>query len=205
VDIKELFTESQIDLIEEALNIGAGNAVTALSQILQCDADMLLPVMQSYTPPFTPEILQNMNNNCIAVEMEIVGDLRGVMMVVIPEMDGKILTNLIRQAKEEQRGEGVPDLSIILETSNILAGSFLTAIHDFCGLNIFHTLPNSEKGISKSLVEMIRESLHDTGDIMLVITNQFIINKSNIKAELLVILTPGNIKSLVSAIENLRA
>jgi chemotaxis protein CheC len=205
MNIEGLFTERQIDLLQEALNIGAGNAVTALSQILQCDTDMSFPLLQSYSPPLKADIFQNIGDNCIAVEMGIVGELRGGLVVIIPQQDENKLTDLIRHAKDEQRGEGIPDLSIILELSNILAGAFLTAIHDFCGLNIFHTLPNSENGNCKSLVELLQQSLNGANDIVLVITNQFTVNKSNIKADLLVVLSPDDINMLVRAIENTRA
>jgi chemotaxis protein CheC len=205
MDIGELFTENQIGLLEEALNIGAGNAVTALSQILLCDTDMTLPVVKGVLSPLTTDIFQSIGSNSTCVEMNIVGELQGVLVTIIPETDERYITDLIRQAKEEQRAEGVPDSSIIAETSNILAGAFLTAIHDFCKLNIFHTVPVSENCTSHDFLGRIQQSADDSSNIILVMTNEFVINKSNIKAYLLVILSPDNAKQLIQAIEKIQA
>jgi chemotaxis protein CheC len=204
MDIRKLFTEDQILLLEEALNIGAGNAVTALSQLLQCDTDMSFPALEGFLIPLTSETLRNHVNNHTRVEMNIVGELQGGLVVIIPEDDELKLTNLIRGAKEEQRGEGVADILLITEIANIMAGVFLTAIHDFCGLNIFHTVPVAGKGITDSLDEMIQNSADDRREIILLITNEFSINKSNMKTYLMVILSTGNAAKLIEAIENIK-
>jgi chemotaxis protein CheC len=202
--IKGLFTENQLGLLEEALNIGAGNAVTALSQILQCDADMSFPVLKGILASRAAEIYQSTGIDIIGVEMNIVGELQGALLVVIPENDEHKLTNLIRQAKEEQRGEGIADSSIITETSNIMAGAFLTSIHDFCGLNVFHTVPVAEKRGASYLSGMLGKYADDPNGAVLVITNEFTVNKSNIKAFLLVILSQASTSKLIEAIERIR-
>jgi chemotaxis protein CheC len=202
--IESLFSERQMGLLEEALNIGAGNAVTALSQILLCDTDMSFPVFKGYLSPLTPDVLMKAGNKSTCVEMCIVGELKGGLVTIIPEKDEHKLTGLIRQAKEEQRGDGVPDTSIVTETANILAGAFLTAIHDFCGLNIFHTVPIYENCTSKHLFDEIQRSASDSSDIVLVITNEFTVSKADIRTYLLLILSPENITRLVRAIENIR-
>jgi chemotaxis protein CheC len=204
MEVKELFTEDQIGLLEEALNIGAGNAVTALSQILQCDTDMSFPVLKGYLTPLATEPFQALGANNTTVEMNIVGELQGGIAVVIPEADGVKLTNLVRQAREEQRGEGIPDISILTEATNIMAGSFLTALHDFCELNAFHTVPTSEQRNSSYLNQMIQKYADDSSDVLLVITNEFIVNKSDIKAYLLVILSAPSTTKLVRSIEKMR-
>ena len=201
--VKGLFTETQLSLLEEALNIGAGNAVTALSQILQCDTDMSFPVLKGVLTSRASEIYQSIGTPIISVEMNIVGELQGALQVVMPEGDEHKLTNLIRQAKEEQKAEGVPDISIFTEASNIMAGAFLNSIHDFCGLNIYHTVP-VEKRDTDYMAGMLKKYADDRSDAVLVITNEFIVNKSNIKAYLLVILSPASTTRLIEAIENIR-
>ena len=39
----EQMTETYVDVLKEIGNIGAGNAMTALSQMLQCKVDMKVP------------------------------------------------------------------------------------------------------------------------------------------------------------------
>ena len=41
----QLFTEEQLDFIREMMNIGAGNAVTALQQMRHCPVDLIIPTV----------------------------------------------------------------------------------------------------------------------------------------------------------------
>jgi chemotaxis protein CheC len=202
--IDKLFNTNQIGLMEEALNIGAGNSITALSQILQCDTDMSLPVLKGYLNPLTPETFQSIDENTLTVEMNIVGELQGGLIVVISDTDGLKLTKMIRQAREEQHADEVPDISILTETANIMAGSFLTAIHDFCGLNVFHTVPLASVHHSNDLFKLIPK-YGDSSDDVIIVTNEFSINQLNIQAYLLVVLSPESTKAFVKAIENVKA
>ena len=43
---RELFSEEQLDYLEELLNIGAGNATTALNHLLRSEVNMKLPRME---------------------------------------------------------------------------------------------------------------------------------------------------------------
>jgi chemotaxis protein CheC len=205
MDIEGLFPETQIGLLTEALNIGAGNAITALSQILMCDTDMTLPVLKCCYSPLTSDIFPGAGVDSTWVEMSLVGEIQGGLAIIIPDTDKTKLTKMIRQAREEQRAEDVSDSSIIIETSNILAGAFLTAIHDFCGLNVFHTVPMFENSTSNNLLDNLQQPVNDAGNVLLILTNEFFVNKSNIKAYMLVIFSPDNTTRLIHAIENIRA
>jgi chemotaxis protein CheC len=202
--MKRLFTEVQTGLLEEAFNVGAGNAVTALSQILQRDTDMSFPVFKGFLNALSLDDYSDIGNNGTIVEMNIVGELQGGLVVLFPDTDGIKLTDLVRQAREEQRGEDVPDISIITETSNIMAGTFLTSIHDLCGLNIFHTVPVTKKWGTKNHGNMLLREDKNHDDAMFVITNEFIINQANIRTYLLVILSSNSVIRLVQAMEKLK-
>jgi chemotaxis protein CheC len=204
MDMQDTLTENQIDLLQEALNIGAGNAVTALSQLLQCDTDMSFPVMDDFQSSLTSEALRKLIGNNTNIEMSIIGELQGGLVIIIHEDDELKLTNMIRYAKEEQRGEGVPDISLITEIANIMAGVFLTAIHDFCKLNIFHSIPIVGKGVSDSLVNVLNQPDNKAGETVLLITNEFIINNSSIRTYLIMILSTSNSIKLIKAIEDRR-
>src|ERR1700757_2304168 len=50
----DLFSEEQLDYLVEILNIGAGNATTALHHLLKCEVNMKMPdveVMQAHQVP----------------------------------------------------------------------------------------------------------------------------------------------------------
>jgi chemotaxis protein CheC len=204
MDIERIFTQNNIGLLEEAFNIAAGNAITALSQILLCDTDMSLPVLKGVLTPFSSEVFDRIECNSTLVEMNIVGELQGELAIVIPDSDERKLVSLIREARDEQRADGVPDSSIIVETGNILAGTFLTAIHDFCGLNLYHTVPLYKNAYSNNSFEKMQHSINASRNVMLMVTTEFMVNKANIRAYMLVVLTIDQVNRFIQAIEKIR-
>ena len=51
MNANDLFTEEQLDYLVEMLNIGAGNATTALQHLLQCEVNMKMPGVEVLPAP----------------------------------------------------------------------------------------------------------------------------------------------------------
>ena len=73
---KDLFTPENLDYLVELLNIGAGNAATALNQLLTCEVDIRLPDV-SITPASEATAVFNGTVPVTCMRMRMVGDLTG--------------------------------------------------------------------------------------------------------------------------------
>jgi chemotaxis protein CheC len=218
----QLFTEEQIDFIREMMNIGAGNASTALQQLLKCPVDLIIPRVHVLPVTQVASILDTPASLVACVRMGMVGDICGAMFFIVPEESRKKLTNLaekehlgIREFPGQKYEEG--DISSIVEIGNILSGVYLTSIHDFCGINIYHTVPVLAIDMIQSLLDeaLIKTSLQIQTTVLvenefmiggppvepvILIEHDIVLEKQSIKTFLLLIPSADSLKPLANAL-----
>lgn len=150
---KELLTKEEIDYLEEMVNIGAGNAITALSQLFQCDVDVKSPHVHVLTAKEAVSIIGDPSLPVACIKMSMVGDVTGELFFILPEKEKELFINMVEKSVFGSKQKGPVDLSVLEEVGNIMVGVYLTAIHDFCKLNIFHTVPILKTDIFQSLLD----------------------------------------------------
>lgn len=203
---EELYSAEDVDYLAEMINIGAGNAATALSQLLHGDVELTLPFIKvisvkeiaSYFPddPALP---------VICVRMDLIGDIQGMLAFIVPDKQKKNLVDMIKAAAPEgpKKVRGV-DSAIIQEIANILAGVFLTAVHDFTALNIYHTVPVlTIDMIQAALDESIAEQTKVNKDIIL-IKVEFSLKKRNVSVLITLIPSMNDIRKLFASMADAR-
>ena len=138
----KILTAEDVDYLEEMMNIGAGNAASALEQILKVKSDMHMPEIHVVPPQKTFSVIGDPLEPVACVKMNMVGDIQGDLFFIISQEMKTLFSESAVYASHIKRKNGEPsDTSVIVEVANILAGVYLTAIHDFCKLNIYHTTP----------------------------------------------------------------
>lgn len=134
-------SEFQLDVLREISNIGAGNATTALSKLLNNPVDMHV---SRVTPLHFNEILEYVggaDNVVAAVFLRIQGDISGSMFFVIStDVAKKLVENMLGAVEGGEISE--MGYSVLQEIGNILSGSYLTALSDFTGLDIQPSVPS---------------------------------------------------------------
>ncbi|MBL4693805.1 chemotaxis protein CheC [Candidatus Gracilibacteria bacterium] len=133
----------QMDALAEMANIGAGNAATALSHMLNKKIEIDVPV------PFIGELVSmerqfvESKDAVVAVFLKVQGDINGAMLnLFTPESALSFVNLLSKKEKKEISTLNEEDKSTLLEVSNILLGSSLTAISKFLKLNTTHSIPD---------------------------------------------------------------
>ena len=213
-DKKKLLSAEQVDFLTEITNIGAGNAAAALSQMLQCKVDLVIPRVFIIAETKELSTLDNPSLPVVCARMGMVGDVSGGLFLIVPEEQKE---DLIRLAERAMTGTGQSwragltsqesddlKLSVIAEISNIVAGVYLTAVHDFCRLNIYHTVPTVATDmvqalLDESLVRLSRQVQH-----IIVIENEFMVEEKLIKTFLVMIPSVDSVDILVNSIGQAR-
>lgn len=205
----QLMSAEHIDFLAEMMNVGAGNAVTALSQLLDVEMDLKIPVVH-ILPAVLGEssILGQPSLPVTCARMNMVGEVTGYLHFIVQSKDTASLIQLAELAtqKGEKRhgwsssnpGE---DFSVIAEIGNIISGVYLTAIHDFCKLNIYHTVPTVATDmiqalLDESLINLSRQVRH-----LIVAENEFIVKEKSIKTFMMIIPSAESIKILADSID----
>lgn len=201
---QELFTEEQLDYLVELLNIGAGNATTALCSLLQCKVEMTLPGVEVLPAMRVAAALGDPASPAACVRMKMVGDLTGCLLFIVPDEQKRKLADLAERAAAGAGGEN-PDadqaLGVLAEIANILAGVYLTAIHDFCGLTVCHSVPVPAVDMLQALLDEPLADLAREQQSMVLITNEFLIGQDRVKTFFLILPTKDALQALVDSMK----
>lgn len=134
-------SKEEMDFVTEALTIGAGNAATALSQMLGCDVALSGPKVRFLSPEEVPSIFEDQSLQAIVSKVGFVGDMKGESYYIVKEVDVRELVHLIEKTFPVDEKADIAEVSIIGETANIITGVYFSALGNFCGLNVNQTIP----------------------------------------------------------------
>lgn len=198
-------TEEQLDYLKEIMNIGAGNAARALSQLLHCNVDMNIPVVHLF--PSAAElaaILAEINGAITCVRMRMLGDIIGQIFFFVSEEDQKNLQGFLQKTLPKELTRQVRlDKTLFEEIANITSGVFLTALHDFTRLSICHSVPvlRAEETISEIFDECA--DLGEDGTVA-IIESRLTILQADVKAVLFFFPVFESLDKLLASIDKAR-
>src|SRR5690625_496399 len=144
MDVNKLSTIEK-EVLREIGNIGAGNAATSMSQLINKRVKMEVPSVQIVTINEMMEIIGGPEKLIVAILFQIKGEVTGTVSFVLTIKEAE---NLIRQMTNidhislhvhEEQDELV--VSMLQEMANILTGSYLSALADFTGIKMTTTIP----------------------------------------------------------------
>ncbi|WP_369404725.1 chemotaxis protein CheC [Piscibacillus salipiscarius] len=125
-----------LDLLKEIGNIGAGNATTSLSNLLSIPIQMSVPTVNVISFEEIIELTGGPDEVKATTFVEFEGEFTGNMFFFIsPEQADQFIQTLTQDAKQSILNEqNELAFSAFLELGNILTGSYLRALSDFCKL-----------------------------------------------------------------------
>jgi len=170
----EHVTENYYDVLKELGNIGAGNAMTALSQMLQCKVDMKVPQVRLLDFSEVGELMGGEEQIMVAVMLCVEGDITGSMMFMVNE---EIARHLIKKITMGMLPEGAEfeemGLSAMQEVGNIISGAYLNSLSTLTGLNIFPSPPALTIDMAGAILSVPAIQFGIYGDKILLIQSQF--------------------------------
>jgi chemotaxis protein CheC len=194
--------EEELGFLNEIINIGSGNAAIALEQLLGTTIEMEIPVVSILSPPQFSNVMGSIKEPAI-VNMGILGELKGHMFFIVSRNDIEILTELAEKTNPQASGKKLePDDSVIEEIGNIMAGVCLYSIHDFCGLNICHTVPDLSTDKLSGITDEIMIAKMELDPNFICIETSFKVNdKIKIPICFILVLMVDSISKLKTAIQ----
>lgn len=132
-------TELQLDVLREVTNIGAGNAATALSQLVNRRVNMGVPNVRIMSFNEMLNELGSEEETVVAVELKVFGDAPGNILYIMNYEKAYKFANVLLENFSEKSEEVY--MSLFNETGNILGNTFLNAISRFTRLNLVTSVP----------------------------------------------------------------
>ncbi|MCI8372777.1 MAG: chemotaxis protein CheC [Lachnospiraceae bacterium] len=163
------------DLLRELGNIGAGNATTALAQMLNKKLDMKVPKVDLVGFDKLPSIICGEEELVAGIYLMLDEDVEGSMMFLVPEQSAHNLVNQLmgRPEGEVQEQFTDMDLSALQEIGNIITGSYLSALSSLTGLTIGASVPYLAVDMAAAILSVPAIEFGKIGDKALLIKTEF--------------------------------
>ncbi|MFC4598963.1 chemotaxis protein CheC [Cohnella hongkongensis] len=191
----------KLDVLREVGNIGAGNATTALSTLLNKPVDMAVPTVNLL--PFE-EIAERVGGSeavVIAIFLRVEGDAPGNMFFIIKQGPARrILQGLLGFSAAENDPYSELELSALNEIGNILAGSYLSALADFTGLRMSPTVPSLAVDMAGAILSYGLLQFGTMGDDALLIDTTFLEGQQDAEGHFFLIPDPDSFEKLFRAL-----
>ncbi|MCM1495334.1 MAG: chemotaxis protein CheC [Bacteroides sp.] len=129
--------ETGLDMLTEIGTIGAGNATTSLSVLLDSKLTMKIPKVSFMNMDDFVESIGGAENIIAGVMSNITGDIEGFVLFAMDLRDARRLVNRLRGieiSKLERFTE--MDLSAVKEIGNILISSYLSSMETLIGMKM---------------------------------------------------------------------
>lgn len=195
------FEAFELDVLKEVGNIGAGNAATALSRLLDKPVDMAVPKVSLL--PFE-EIADRVGGSeqiVIAVFLRVEGEAPGNMFFIIEEESARrILRQLLAMNIEEQEGYSEMELSALCEIGNILAGSYLSSLADFTQLSMAPSVPAIAVDMAGAVLSYGLMQYGEMGDSALLIETTFLEDRQSLEGHFFLIPDPESFEKIFRAL-----
>lgn len=162
------------DVLKEIGNIGAGNATTALSQLIGGKIDMQVPKVDLLEFKNLADIVGGAENIVVGILLTLEGDIDGMMMFMLEQPSARHLVNRL-MGKEINNSEDFDemDLSALNEIGNIITGAYLSSLSSLTNMLITSSIPYMSIDMAGAILSVPAIEFGKIGDKALVIDTEF--------------------------------
>lgn len=169
----EEMTQQYLDVLKEIGNIGAGNAMTALSQLLGCKVDMQVPQVKLLDFSEVAGTMGGEEQVMAGILLGVEGDITGSIMFLVEVEAAKHLIGKLMGMTIETDELGEMEVSALKEVSNIISGAYLNSLSTLTNLKIFPTVPHLTIDMAGAILSVPAIMFGALGDNILLIQSSF--------------------------------
>lgn len=162
------------DVLKEIGNIGAGNATTALAQLLNSKLDMRVPKVALVELNKISEVICGEEEIVVGIYLFLKDDVTGSMMFILNNDSAHSLVNLLMGRDVDNRDEySEMDISALQEIGNIITGAYLSALAGLTNLKITASIPYVTVDMAAAILSVPAIEFGKLGDKALFIETEF--------------------------------
>lgn len=168
----------QYDVLREIGNIGAGNATTALSQMINAKVSMNVPKVELLEFKEISNMVGGEERIVVGILFTLGGDIEGMMMFMMDKVVSMHLVNILLGNTEHSKPNEQTDfsemgLSALNEIGNIISGAYLSSLSSLTNLTITSSIPYMAIDMAGAILSVPAIEFGKIGDKALLIETEF--------------------------------
>lgn len=193
----------QFDVLQELGNIGAGNATTALSQMMGNEKiDMRVPKVELLLFKELAEIVGGAETLVVGIFLSLEGQIDGSMLFMI-EVDAAhyLVDSMLGQENSSGKDTFTEmELSALKEIGNIIGGSYLSSISTLTNMLITSSIPYMAIDMAGAILSVPAIEFGKVGDKALLIESRFYVDDQAISGYFILIPTIESYSKIMASL-----
>lgn len=188
------------DVLKEIGNIGAGNATTAIANMLGMKMDMSVPKVELLPVEKIGGAIGSEDQVVVGIMLGVETDIQGSMMFLMDLPSAHHLVNkLMMRDPSYDKDFDEMDLSALKEIGNIISGAYLSALSGLTNLTITPTVPSISIDMAAAILSVPAIEFGMVGDNALLI-NTKIGTSESIKGYFILMPEGDSYKKIISSL-----
>lgn len=196
------FTDLQKDALREIGNVCAGNAATALSQLLDRKIEIVVPRILFLPIEQVPQAVGGTDQLVVGLMLRVLGDLPSNIIFIFSQRDALLLASLMTGRSPAGGSRVISDIerSALKEVGVILANAYLGALGSFVGLGLVPTVPELIIDMAGAIVDYILIDLSCKSQFALLVESEFQEPEARVTGHFFLIPDPDGLQLILKAI-----
>lgn len=167
-------SQQYFDILKELGNIGAGNATTALAQMLGCKVDMKVPQVKLLDFREVGAVMGGEEQIMAGIYLLVEGDITGSIMFLLNEQSAReLVAKLMGMPAAGDEPLSEMELSALKEIGNIITGAYLNSLSMLTNMKIIPSIPAISIDMAGAILSVPAIEFGELGDKILLIQTQF--------------------------------
>lgn len=196
-------TDADLKKIQVLANVGITHGAESLSRIINKRVDLAIPEVRMMPIEKIPETVGAVGDVYIGVYMPITGDVKGTVVLSLPDKSGfELIDSLFGMASGETKELSEDGESALKEITNIVGTAVLNAISEKTGLVIMPDVPAIRRDFMQSIMDSILAVYNTHNDYALIMDTEFYYQDDRVMGNLLILPETESLRSLVDHLQD---
>ena len=189
------------DILKEIGNIGTGNAVTALSQMLMHPVDIAVPDLKILKYQEVCSLLDSADELQTGMMVGVGGEMEGMFLFLLSEtFTMMVLNKILGEEEREFLNPGEMERSLICELGNIMCGSYINALASVMDLKLEVSVPDVCIDMGGAILSVPLSRFLRVSDDILMIDNLFHLGGESFLGRILFIPEPDSLDMMLRSL-----
>ena len=189
------------DILKEIGNIGTGNAVTALSQMLMHPVDIAVPDLKILKYQEVCSLLDSADELQTGIMVGVGGEMEGMFLFLLSEtFSMMVLNKILGEEEREFLNPGEMERSLICELGKIMCGSYINALASVMDLKLEVSVPDVCIDMGGAILSVPLSRFLRVSDDILMIDNLFHLGGESFLGRILFIPEPDSLDMMLRSL-----
>ncbi len=178
----------EIDVLTEVGNIGAGNAMTALSSMIGQMVDIEVPAVKILGFQEAIDYAGGPEKTVVGIIVPIMDDIEGEILFLLENDIVELVVSTFFGTTDVDLLNLSPEMtSALTELGNIMAASYVNAIAELTGMKIQVEIPMLSVDMLGAIMSVPAAQMGELSDKLLYIDNLMVIDKVSVKSKMMLL------------------